>query len=162
MKNLEGVKRAFACVGSNLMEVPVWEASERGKNWMAMIRLDATAPNGLAREWLPRGRGDIFYTISDLRKMTAVEFGADCHTGNGKKFVKRFYGVVSEIKPNELVLEEFDTAALACMVAATRTSLAMEEYSKRQAVLRAEWEQAYLEKKPLNKKQSDCVQRREH
>lgn len=102
-----------------LMSCPCWENHPRGKNWMAAITLDPRAPSGLERRFFTKARGEGFYII-DLSQNAcpfAVEFGADYYTSSGKKRTERVYGVVREIRPDELVLEVHVTAAQAVKTA---------------------------------------------
>jgi hypothetical protein len=78
-----------------LTSVPVFEKHQRGKNWLAEIKLDPKSPGGIARRFFPRCRGDYYYEIRSLAgRMAPVEFGADYYTSSGKKVPKRAYGVL--------------------------------------------------------------------
>src|SRR5690554_6293932 len=47
-----------------MLSAPVYEGHKRGKNWMAIITPDPTAPGGVARTFVPRGRGEYYYIVS--------------------------------------------------------------------------------------------------
>jgi len=47
-----------------MLSAPVYEGHKRGKNWMAIINPDPTAPGGVARTFVPRGRGEYYYIVS--------------------------------------------------------------------------------------------------
>ena len=88
------------------MRAPVYEDHHRARNWCAIIQPDPTAPGGLNRVWLPRGRGEFLYMIGRLDRFDAVEFGADYVTTLGRKWPKRWYGVVRTLNGAEIAIEE--------------------------------------------------------
>ncbi len=104
-----------------LSELPVrdgrvlWESHPRGKNWLATIAPDPKSPNGLARKFLDKAKGDYFYLLPPgaLRVGEAIEIGADYYTGGGSPQRRRWYGVVSEIGPDHVDLIEYPTPAKA-------------------------------------------------
>lgn len=94
-----------------LKQAPVWEAHKRGKNWMAKIAIDPTAPGGLKREWARKAFGDFTYLVERwMEPSTPVEFGADYYTGSGKKKADRWYGVIESIDATRLRLTRYATA----------------------------------------------------
>lgn len=80
-----------------LAKVPVWESHSRGKNWLARITSNPTAPGGLEREFATKARGGLYYVLPDLAPGDAVEFGADYYTGKGRKQSERWYGFVVRV-----------------------------------------------------------------
>lgn len=94
-----------------ILDVPVWEKHERGKNWLARIQSNPEAPGGLAREFARFGRGDFYFLVEPwMVRGTPVEFGADYYTGTGRKNPKRSYGVLEEVTPAKIVYRECNTA----------------------------------------------------
>jgi hypothetical protein len=102
-----------------MISAPVYEGHKRGKNWMATIAPDPAAPGGLARTFVPRGRGEYYYIVSTDLVGQPVEFGADYFSAGGKRHPKRWYGVVRALTGEEIRIEQYETAAQA--IAATRT-----------------------------------------
>jgi hypothetical protein len=89
-----------------LLEVPVFEKHQRGKNWMAVIDIDGTCPGGLSRKFIDRGRGECFYLIEQVTLFDSIEFGADYITSMGKKWNKRWFGVVVAKTDDYLLAEQ--------------------------------------------------------
>lgn len=96
-----------------MMSVPVYESHRRGRNWMAVIQKDPKSPGGLARTFMEQARGEYFYLINGVKVGDPVEFGADYYSGSGKRSSTRWYGVVVALTDEEIVLEEYPTAATA-------------------------------------------------
>jgi len=88
-----------------LLEVPVFERHQRGKNWMAVIDIDGTCPGGLSRRFIDRGRGECFYLIEQVALFDPIEFGADYMTSTGRKYNKRWLGVVVAKTDDYLLVE---------------------------------------------------------
>jgi len=106
-----------------LLEAPIYEKHYRGSNWLAVIDVDGTCPGGLSRKFLPYAKGDCIYMIEQVRLFDALEFAADYTTSVGKKKPSRCYVVVMAITPTEMMLQEYETGAEACLAAqAARTS----------------------------------------
>lgn len=95
----------MAVANGALLEVPVFEKHHRGTNYMAVIDVDGTCPGGLSRKWIDRGKGECFYLIEQLQLFDSVEFAADYTTGTGKRYRKRWYGVVTA-KTEDYIREE--------------------------------------------------------
>jgi hypothetical protein len=110
-----------------LTELPVvndrilWESHARGKNWMATIARDPTAPNGLARTFLAKARGDYFYLCppGTLAVGDAVEIGADYYTAGGNATRRRWYGHVAAVAAGWIDLVPAPSAAAAIDAGAT-------------------------------------------
>lgn len=102
-----------------MLSAPVYEDHQRGKNWMAKIAPDPAAPGGVARTFVPRGRGEYYYIVSTDLVGQPVEFGADYYSSRGKRDPKRWYGVVRALTGEEIRIEHYETAAQA--IAASRT-----------------------------------------
>lgn len=108
-----------------LLESPIYEEHARGRNWLAVIDIDATMPSGLSRQWMPPGRGECFYLIEQLKLFDPVEIGADYVSSGGKKYYKRFYGVVTALTDESVQIEECSTGTQAVLRAReARTSVA--------------------------------------
>lgn len=105
----------FILANGALLEVPVFELEARGVNWMAVIDVDATLPGGLSRKWMPRGKGECFYTVEQLSLFDAVEFAADSTTLYNDKKRIRWYGVVVAKTDNYLLIEECASGARAVL-----------------------------------------------
>lgn len=78
-----------------IVEGPAYTDHRRGKNWLATIESDPTAPGGLKRSFIPRGNGKYMYR-SDLDVGDVYEVGADYYTSSGRKDSRREYGVIVE------------------------------------------------------------------
>ena len=102
-----------------MVEAPVYETHQRGKNWMATIEADPAAPGGLAREFVKSGRGRYLYIVGPEIVGKAVEIAADYTSSGGKRHPKRWYGVVRSVTGSEITIEECETSAAA--IAAART-----------------------------------------
>ena len=102
-----------------MVEAPVYETHQRGKNWMATIEADPAAPGGLAREFVKSGRGRYLYIVGPEVVGKAVEIAADYTSSGGKRHPKRWYGVVRSVTDSEITIEECETSAAA--IAAART-----------------------------------------
>ncbi len=74
---------------------PAYENHKRGRNWLATIDTDPTAPGGLKRDFVDRGKGRYMYR-NQLDVGDAFEVGADYYTGGGSKNSNREYGVIIE------------------------------------------------------------------
>ena len=98
-----------------LLEAPKFETHKRGKNWMAVIDIDATAPVGLGRDFLPRGRGECLYIVEKVDVFDPIEFGADYMSGTGRKYTSRWYGIVVAKTDGVLLIEECETGAKAVL-----------------------------------------------
>jgi hypothetical protein len=87
-------------------EVPLFEAHKRGRNWMAKIEPNPSAPGGLRREFFERARGDYYYLIppGSLAVGDALEFGADYYSGSGRKNARRWYGAVAAVADDRVEL----------------------------------------------------------
>lgn len=102
-----------------MLSAPVYEGHKRGKNWMATIAPDPAAPGGVARTFVPRGRGEYYYIVSADLVGQPVEFGADYISGGGNRSRSRWYGVVRALTSEVIRIEHYETAAQA--IAASRT-----------------------------------------
>ena len=101
--------KRFAVEMGALTEVPVYESHGRGKNWLAKITTDPNSPGGIAREFVPKAKGEFFYLIEGLEESIAVEFGADYYSSSGKKNPKRYYGVIIKVETDGIEIEEKNT-----------------------------------------------------
>lgn len=111
-----------------MLDAPVYETHKRGKNWMATIGPDPAAPGGVARTFVPRGRGEYYYIVSPDLVGQPVEFGGDYYSGAGNRSAKRWYGVVRALTGEEIRIERYETATLAIAAAQAGPDLqALEE-----------------------------------
>jgi hypothetical protein len=104
-------------VNGAVFSAPVYETHERGKNWFAVIDINPTMPGGLARDFVRTGRGECLYIVEQVTRFDAVEFGADYVTGAGRKYPKRWYGVVVEKQSELLRIVECKSGAEAVLLA---------------------------------------------
>lgn len=109
----------LSCVNGSLLEAPIWE-EKRGNNWLAVIDVDGTKPGGLARRFLPHGRGECFYMVEQLAVFDPIEFGADRTAWSGNRVRGRWYGVLVERGDGFLLLEPTETGAQAVVVSKER------------------------------------------
>ena len=119
-----------------MLSAPVYEGHKRGKNWMATIAPDPTAPGGVARTFVPRGRGEYYYIVSADLVGQPVEF-ADYFSAGGKRHPKRWYGVVRSVTDSEITIEECETSAAAIAAARTgpdRAGRKAEDYVRMDAI----------------------------
>ncbi|MDD3934466.1 MAG: hypothetical protein PHP55_11450 [Methanoculleus sp.] len=100
-----------------MVEVPVYETHSRGKNWMATIEADPSAPGGLAREFVKTGRGRYYYIVDASLVGKAVEIAGDYISGGGNRSHRRWYGVVRGVTDSEITIEQFETPSLAIKAA---------------------------------------------
>src|SRR5271170_6950145 len=105
MADVKPLQLRMAVANGVLLEVPVFEKHHRGSNWMAVIDIDGTCPAGLSRQWIDRGKGECFYLIEQVKLFDPIEFGADYTTGTGRKYRKRWYGVVTAKTEDYLLVE---------------------------------------------------------
>jgi hypothetical protein len=113
----------LALANGALLRVPIHETHHRGTNWLAIIDIDGTAPGGLARQWIPRGKGECYYLIEQVALFAAVEFAAGYTTGVGRKKPHRWYGVVTGKTDDYLQIEQCSSGANAVLRSkALRTS----------------------------------------
>jgi len=111
-----------------LSEAPVWEEHKRGKNWLAKIGIDPSAPGGLARDFARRANGDFFYLVPDWATPgVPIEFGADYYSTRGSKNSNRVYAIITEIHDDHWVIEKTKTAREAVKLA---SSWAQEQAAK--------------------------------
>jgi len=101
----------LVCANGALLEVPVYEKHARGTNYLAIIDIDPTMPAGLSRRWASKGRGACLYIVDQITQYDALEFAADYTTSVGTRKRHRWYGVVIEKHPDELVLQPCETGA---------------------------------------------------
>ncbi|MGE4375072.1 MAG: hypothetical protein AB7D01_05120 [Methanoculleus sp.] len=118
-----------------MLSAPVYEGHKRGKNWMATIAPDPAAPGGVARTFVPRGRGEYYYIVSTDLVGQPVEFGADYYSSRGKRDPKRWYGVVRALTGEEIRIEHYETAAQA--IAASRNGPDRQALEEERAALLA-------------------------
>ncbi len=106
-----------------LAEVPskCWESHSRGKNWLAVIAKDPSAPGGLRRAFQEKAKGNYYYHVAGLSVADAVEFGADYYSGRGRKSPTRWYGVVTRITDSHLIVKHYATSAQAIVGAKNMT-----------------------------------------
>lgn len=111
-------KRVLPVLNRGIVDPPVFNSHHRARNWAAMIEADPNAAGGLRRTWWEKGRGDFKYIIPrNLTTYAPVEFGADYISTTPRRHPERWYGVVVEIKDNELVIVECSGALEACRLA---------------------------------------------
>jgi hypothetical protein len=106
----------FACdvdMGA-MTSSPVYCNHSRGRNWLARVATDPTAPGGLARIFQKAARGNgHYYLVDGLGVGDAVEFGADYYSCRGFPDRRRWYGVVISISDTGLTIQHCTTAAAA-------------------------------------------------
>jgi hypothetical protein len=125
---------ALTVANGALLEAPAFESHYRGSNWLAVIDIDGSAPGGLSRRFLNRGKGECLYLIEQLALFDAVEFGADYTTSMGNKQRYRWYGVVVAKTDSEIHVEEASSGAKAVL----RSKQAQQSIKDRAAALKTE------------------------
>jgi len=100
-----------------LLDVPVYQKHKRGTNWCAIIDIDGTAPGGLSRRWLPKGKGACYYMTEGLTLFDPVEFGADYTTTTGNRHRDRWYGVIIAKTDDFLLIEAYKSGPAAILAA---------------------------------------------
>lgn len=98
-----------------LVEVPIYELHHRGRNWLAVIGVDAQSPGGFTRRFMPRGRGAVYYSIEALALFDPIEFGADYFTTTSRRVGSRWYGVVWAITETHVHLYACNDGIEACL-----------------------------------------------
>lgn len=107
-----------------MVEAPIFETHRRGRNWMATINENPRAPWGIERKFIPRGKGRFLYIVGESLVGSPIEFGADYFSGSGNRTPKRWFGVVREVTPDKIVIEEFSSPQEAINAAtALRTTM---------------------------------------
>lgn len=117
-----------------LLQVPIHCEHRRASNWMAVINVDGTAPGGLSRRWVPRGKGECYYLIEQLAVFDAVEFAADYTAYSGNKKPERWYGVILAATESTMVIEQCDSGAMAVV----RANAARQNPADRRTALEAQ------------------------
>jgi len=136
MSSTKPVVKKLLVANGALLEAPIWEKHFRGSNWLALIDIDPTAPGGLSRRFLNRGKGECLFVIEQLGLFDAVEFAADYTTSVGTKKKDRWYGVVVALTDGHLLVERCETGVKAVL----RSKEARASVQDRAAALRAEKE----------------------
>ncbi len=93
-----------------MTEVPCYETHRRGRNWMAIISPDPSAPGGLAREFVDRGRGKYYYLVDETLVDQPIEIAADYFSTGGNRSPKRWYGVVRSLTDSEITIQHYETS----------------------------------------------------
>jgi len=90
-----------------LLSVPLYDPDRRATNWAALVTgLNPRVRGGLDRVFLKRGTGGAFYLLPpDIAPGMVLEFAAD-RERKGEKERRRWVGIVREVLPDALVLEE--------------------------------------------------------
>lgn len=100
-----GVVQGFTIEEGALLQVPIYEPHQFGKNWMAAIHRDPAAPNGLGRVFIERGHGQYYYVLNpNVRPGQVIEFGADYEKATGSRRHNRWIGVVLARTEQQLVM----------------------------------------------------------
>jgi len=102
-----------------MISAPVYESHKRGKNWMAIITPDPTAPGGLARTFVPRGRGEYYIYRLDRPRRPARRVRRGLFFDRGQALPQALVRVVRALTGEEIRIEHYETAAQA--IAATHT-----------------------------------------
>jgi hypothetical protein len=100
-----------------MIDAPVYEHHRRGKNWMAIITANPTAPGGLARQFVEHVGGRYYYIVSPDLVGKPVEFGADYYSASENRSPKRWYGVVRAVTDASIAIEHYSTATQAIKAA---------------------------------------------
>ena len=100
-----------------LTNIPIFEESLRGKNWLAVISPDPRSPGGLQRQFAEKARGKYIYMVDEIKVGDAIEFGADFLGSKGRREPKRWYGVVAAKTETELYLAKMEDASKALQTA---------------------------------------------
>ena len=106
---IEAEKTKLAIENGALINVPIYCSHKRGKNWLAVITENPTAPAGLERSFQEKAGGKYYYMVSGINSGDVVEFGADYYSGSNRKVPHRAYGVVADITDEYLELVITDT-----------------------------------------------------
>lgn len=97
-----------------MLDCPAYESHKRGKNWCAKISKNPAAPNGLDRQFAPRGHGEYYYILpTEWGPGTPIEVGADYYSCGGNASRDRWYGRITERTDAQVVFEVFPSATLA-------------------------------------------------
>lgn len=97
---------------------PLDDKRSRWRTWMAVIARDPKSPGGLARQFMPRARGDYYYIVeNNIKLFDPIEFGADYVKGS-RRTTRRWYGVVVDVEPNAITLVPVEDSNEAFEVAA--------------------------------------------
>lgn len=102
-----------------LLEVPVRDESRRAINWGAVIDIDPVMPGGLARRFLPTGRGRCYFIVDSIALFDAIEFAGDRTAWSGNKVRNRWHGVVVGKTDEHLILDPQEDG-ISAVVAARR------------------------------------------
>lgn len=110
--------------GGALLEVPVFEKDECGRNWLAILECrDRQAPGGFRRTFCFRLGHPYYYDVKNVKVGQAIEFGADRVSLKlmraGRKQPKRAYGVVKEVTKEFLTYAPQPSALAALAIAST-------------------------------------------
>lgn len=100
---------AFAVREGAFVEVPVYTAHRRARNWAAIVKPNPRAPGGLDRRFLERARGRYYYMIEGLEPGQVIEFGADYYSYSGRRYPERWYGVVVSVAHDRVVFRPAKT-----------------------------------------------------
>lgn len=115
-------------INGGLLQAPIWLEHKRARNWAAIIDIDGTAPGGLSREFLPYGRGAVFYMIESVMVYDALEFAADRISWGGNKEHNRWYGIVVAKTEDFLELAVTSTSSKAIVLAKSQKKNNRGEY----------------------------------
>jgi len=83
-----------------------WNGHQRGRNWVATVKFDPAAPNGLNREFWKRGSGSFAAVPVALEVGAVVEFAGDYFTCGGNRRQHRAYRRVLAVTPQTIVVRE--------------------------------------------------------
>ena len=122
-------RRSLEVLNGALREVPVWATHRnprRVSNWMALISLDPTQPDGIERSggWIDKAGGEgNYYLVAGLDYGMPVEWGADTKPSSrqGRRKKRRAYGVIYCVGEDFLSYIPCHSAEEACDLAAKMT-----------------------------------------
>ncbi len=100
-----------------LLDAPIWEEHKRGSNWAAIIGVDPVMPGGLSRRFIERGRGVCKYLSEKIGTFDAVEFAGDYYTFSRDKQQNRWYGVVTDVTADAVVVVQYKDGLSAILAA---------------------------------------------
>jgi hypothetical protein len=125
-------------INGALLEAPVWEEHRRSSNWAAVIGIDAGMPGGLSRRFIDKGRGVCKYIAEQIGVFDAMEFAGDYFTWAKEKRPNRWYGVVTSITNDHIVLVQCKDG-LAAIIAAKE--MRAKAWAAQEAALKAQEKQ---------------------